>query len=78
MSFLAIWRTRHHLTKLDQLIVAERNFPARMRPDLQRAFDDRFKSTTLSHFTGIQIERFTPSRGTLGASTGPHPLRTPL
>ncbi|HEY4329931.1 MAG TPA: ATP-binding protein, partial [Phycisphaerae bacterium] len=68
MGRISLWRQRQALSRIFKkhfssdnlagMIVAERKFPARLRPDLQRALDELFKDRTkVRHFTSILAQR---------------------
>lgn len=50
-------RAHFHPTSTDQITISERQFPFRVRADLQRAIDRLFDTTTtITHFCGVQKE----------------------
>ncbi|MHB0960496.1 MAG: AAA family ATPase [Pirellulaceae bacterium] len=56
-SVSALLRRHYHPLKLDDITIAERQFPYRVRADLQRAIDRLFgEQTRILHFCGVRKE----------------------
>ena len=56
-SVSSLLRKHYHPVKLDDITIAERQFPYRVRADLQRAIDRLFgEETRILHFCGVRKE----------------------